>query len=79
MYAQILASFSNLFKGLFELKKTKIENQATTNIINDKQDYKKATNIAEKIIRITTKYKRLMTFSDRLKFTSLIKDFEKFN
>ena len=79
MYVNLVQALSNMIKGLFDLKKTQIENQTTTNIIDDKKDYKKATNISEKIIKIASKYKTKMTFSDKLKFSNLVKDFEKHN
>ena len=79
MYAQIFTSISDVFKSFFEFKKIRIENQSTTEIIDEKKDYKKATNIAEKLIKISSKYKSKMTFSDRLKYAHLLKDFFKYN
>ena len=79
MYVQLITAISNMFEGLFKFKKTKIENQATSEIIHEKKDYKKATNIAEKLIRLCTKYKTKMSFSDQLKFSNLSKNFEKYN
>ena len=79
MYTQLFSVISNLFSNFFEFKKTQIENQTTTNIIKDKKDYKKATNIAEKIIKICIKYKLKMSLSDRLKLKSLITTFNKYN
>ena len=48
-------------------------------IIKDKKDYKKATNIAEKIIDIAQQYKADMTFAHRLKFVRLVQAFKKYN
>lgn len=58
---------------------TEIENQSTTEVIEDKKDYKKATNIAEKIIAITDKYKNKMSFIDRCKYKKLVTNFMKVN
>ena len=79
MYTQLITAISNMFTGLFKFKKAQIENQATKEIIDEKKDYKKATNIAEKLIKISLKYKSEMSYSDRLKFINLINDFEKHN
>lgn len=79
MYSALITAISNMFSKLFELKTTQVENQSTTQVIEDKKDYKKATNIAEKIIDITQKYKPEMTFAHRLKFARLCEDFKKYN
>ena len=70
---------SNLFAMLFEWKTTKTQHQSETEIIKDKKDYKKATNIAEKIIDIAQQYKADMTFAHRLKFVRLVQAFKKYN
>ncbi len=79
MYKTLLTAIGNMLTKLFELKKTQVENQATTEIIDDKKDYKKATNIAEKIIEISQKYKQEMTFADKLNFSHLVQKFQKYN
>lgn len=79
MFIQLSNSICNLFSSIFKFKSTKIENQTTTNLISDKKDYKEATNIAEKIISITNKYKHKMSFADRLKYCHLSEKFQKFN
>ena len=56
MYSALITSLSNLFARLFEWKTTKTQHQSETEIIKDKKDYKKATNIAEKIIDIAQQY-----------------------
>ena len=66
MYSALITSLSNLFARLFEWKTTKTQHQSETEIIKDKKDYKKATNIAEKIIDIAQQYKADMTFAHRL-------------
>lgn len=79
MYQTLLTTIGNMLTKLFELKKTQVENQVTTEIIDDKKDYKKATNIAEKIIEISQKYKQEMTFADKLNFSHLVQKFQKYN
>ena len=75
----MVSAIGNMFAKLFEFKTAQIENQATTDIIEDKKDYKKATNIAEKIINLSKKYKSKMTFADKLNFSHLCEKFNKYN
>lgn len=79
MYSSMITAISNMFSKLFEFKTTRIENQAQNEVIEDKKDYKKAVDIAEKIIDIAFKYKQKMTFAHRLKFTHLVQNFKKHN
>ncbi len=79
MYASLVAAVSNLFAKLFEFKTVQVENMSTLEVIDDKKDYKKATNIAEKIIDIAEKYKPDMTFAHRLRFSHLVQSFKRFN
>ena len=55
MYSALVTAISNMLAKFFELKITGIENQAQSSVIEDKRDYKKATDIAEKIIEIAQK------------------------
>lgn len=79
MYSALITAISNMFAKLFELKTVKVENRPTTEIIEEKKDYKKGTDIAEKIIEIAQRYKQEMTFSHRLKFSHLCEQFKKYN
>lgn len=79
MYTQLLSSIGNLLSKLFEFKSVQITNQTTTEIIDEKKDYKKAVNIAEKIINIAQKYKSEMTIADRLSFLKQVEKFQKYN
>ena len=79
MLLQVSNGICNLFSNIFKFKSTKIENQTTSDIINDKINYKEATNIAEKIIAITNKYKSQMSFVDKLKYSHLNEKFKKLN
>lgn len=79
MYSAMITAISKMLSKLFEFKTSQVENQAQTEVIEDKKDYKKATDIAEKIIDIAEKYKPEMTFAHRLKFTHLVQNFKKHN
>lgn len=67
----------NCLTQFFSYKKVKTENQDESEIIDDKRDLKKASDIAEKIIQIALKYQDSMSKLDRLKLNSLIKQFNK--
>ena len=67
----------NCLTQFFNYKKVKTENQDATEIIDDKRDLKKASDISEKIIQIALKYQDSMSKLDRLKLNSLIKQFNK--
>lgn len=75
----IITGVSDLLTGIFKFKTAKIENLSSVEIIADKKDYKKAVDIAEKIIAIADNYKSKMTFSHRLKFCHLIEKFKAHN
>lgn len=79
MYSALITAISNMFSKLFEFKTAQVENQAQTEVIEDKKDYKKATDIAEKIIDIAQNYKQKMTFAHRLRFVHLVQNFKKHN
>ncbi len=79
MYSALITAISNMVAKFFEFRTTGIENQLQTGVIEDKKDYKKATDIAEKIIDIAQNYKSDMTFAHRLKFVHLVNDFRKYN
>lgn len=79
MYSALITAISNILSKLFEFKTAQVENLAQTDVIEDKKDYKKAIDIAEKIIDIAEKYKTEMTFAHRLRFAHLVQDFKKHN
>ncbi len=72
-------SICNLFGRLFEWRAAEAEHVCESDIIKDKKDYKKATDIAEKIIKIAEYYKSEMTFTHRLRFSRLVEKFKKYN
>ena len=79
MVTVLVTAISNLLTGVFKFKTAKIENIACVDVVEDKKDYKKAVDIAEKIISIAEYYKADMTFSHRLKFCHLVESFKKHN
>lgn len=79
MFFEIITALSNLFCKLFDWKKSETEHKLETDIIYDKRDYKKATDIAEKIIDIAQEYKQEMSMAHRLRFSHLVQDFKKHN
>ena len=70
---------SNAVKSVFDFASTAKENQSETEVIKEKRDYKKATDIAEKIIKIAEIYKPDMSFVHRLELSNLIEKFKKYN
>ena len=79
MYTQIISAISDMLSEIFKFKTKQIEKQSETVMICDKKNCEKASNIAEKIIKISTKYKNDMTISDRLRLIRLIEKFEKYD
>lgn len=78
-YSALIQSFLDCISYFTKYSTVKVENQETTNIISDKKDLKKASNLAEQIIIIANKYQSFMTRRDQRKFKSLIKKFNKVN
>lgn len=68
-----------LFSKLFEWRAVETQHQSETELVKDKRDYKRATDIAEKIIKIAECYKPDMTFVHRLQFARLVEKFKKYN
>ena len=79
MTVAIITAISDLLSGVFKFKTAKLQNLACVEVVEDKKDYKKAVDIAEKIIAIAEYYKPEMTFSHRLKFCHLVENFKKYN
>lgn len=71
-----ITAFFEMLKQAFNLKQTDIENKTTLEVVKDKKSLKKATNYAEKILKITDKYIRFFDSKD-LKRYNVLKD--KFN
>ena len=79
MFFDLFSSMEKLLANFFEYKSTELKNKSNIEIIKDKKNYKKATNIAEKIINISNKYQNYMNSSDKRNFSNLIKIFQKYN
>ena len=79
MISTVITALGNLLSKFFDWKKSETEHKLETDIISDKKDYKKAVDIAEKIIDIAEKYKQEMSMAHRLKFSHLVQDFKKYN
>lgn len=76
MAIQAVEKVGEAVKSFFDyLKETKAK-QSETNIINDKKRLKKATNIAEKIFKITDNYRVLFEIEDLKKYNKLRDEFD---
>ena len=64
---------------IFDFGKTSVEHQSEKQVIKDKKNYKKATNIAEKIIILSNKYVDTFLEKDRKTFEKLVNQFYKYN
>lgn len=62
-------------KSVFDFASTAKENQSETEIIKEKRDLKKATNIAEDAFKLIFKYYTSMSESDQKKLKTLYDDF----
>lgn len=62
-------------KSVFDFATTAKENQSETEIIKEKRDLKKATNIAEYAFKLIFKYYTSMSESDQKKLKTLYDDF----
>lgn len=58
---------------------TKIKNQTTTEVVKEKKQLKKASNITENILMITDNYTHVFTETDLVRYNKLKKKFLKVN
>ena len=58
---------------------TKIKNQTTTEVVKEKRQLKKASNITENILMITDNYTHVFTETDLVRYNKLKKKFLKVN
>lgn len=79
MLSLAIKSFFDMLKQALSLKETDLENKPTLEIVKEKKSLKKATNYTEQIIEIVDKYTNCFTKSDRRKYKSLKKKFNKNN
>lgn len=59
-------------------RKSAVENQATSEVIDDKKDLEKASRYAENAIEVAEKYKTLFKKIDLKSFTHFVKKFRKY-
>ena len=76
---KIIQSFFNMGEKIADAEKSIVEHRAESDIIKDKHNYKKATDIAERIIMITQKYQQWFKPHDRHILDKLIEQFNKYN
>lgn len=74
-----ITAFLEMLKQFFSLRQSSIENQTTTSVIKDKKSLKKASNITEKILLITDKYKDSFDKKDLRNYEKLKNKFLKVN
>ena len=80
-----IKAFGDMFKSLFDLLKTNREKQTDTEVLQDKRDLKKATNLAEEIIQNTDNFfvwvarlcYDIMDFRQRRQFARFLKRHKK--
>jgi len=76
---RMIQSFFNMGEKIADAEKTIVEHRAEKEVIKDKHNYKKAINIAERIIMITQKYQQWMKPHDKQMLSKLISQFNKYN
>ena len=76
---KLIQSFFNMGEKIADTQKTIVEHQSEKEVIKDKHSYKKAINIAERIIMITQKYQQWMKPRDKQMLAKLIEQFNKYN
>lgn len=79
MYSAMIKSICNFLKSVFNYADTAKEKQSETEIIKDKRDYKKATDVAERVFEVTDRYRSKMTKYDAWKYERLCRLFQKYN
>lgn len=79
MYSTMVTAICDFLKSVFNYADTAKEKQSETEIIKDKRDYKKATDVAERIIEIADKYLSKMNKDDLKEYQRLCKRFRKYN
>lgn len=75
----LLSQIFNAIKQLLATYETSIKNRTTTEVVKDKKQLKKASNITEEILEITDKYIDSFEKDDKKDYGKLKKRFLKFN
>ena len=73
----LVKSIFDCISNFLNYQSARVENTESLSLVGDKKDLKKATNIAEEIIKIAEKYQGTMTSKDKRKLSSLVKKFNK--
>lgn len=76
-FADAIKSVGEAFTSLFNYFSVAKENQSETQIIKDKKRLKEATNIAQRIFKITDKYKNYFSKKDSNSYENLKEKFNK--
>lgn len=72
-------SVSNAIKGIFDYASTSKEHQAETEIIKEKRDLKKASNIAEEAFKLMFRNFECLPEKEQDKLKDLYDDFLEYN
>lgn len=76
LIATVSKAVGDATKSIFNYFSTAKVKQSETEIIKEKRDYKKATNIAEKIFEITDNYLDYFSLANKLKYKRLMSKFK---
>lgn len=69
----------DFLKSVFNYADTAKEKQSESEVIKDKRDYKKATDVAERVFEVADRYRSKMTKYDSWKYERLCRLFKKYN
>ena len=79
MILQTFTEVIDAIEKMLETYKTSLEEQTTTEIVKEKKNLKKASNLCEEILGITDKYKNTFDKKDLLRYNKLRDKFFKVN
>lgn len=79
MILQTFTEVIDAIEKMLEAYKTSLEEQTTTEIVKEKKDLKKASNLCEEILEIVDKYKDTFDKKDLLRYNKLRDKFFKVN
>lgn len=79
MISSAITAFFEMLKQFFATKQTGIQECTTTEIVKEKKQLKKASDITENILDITDKYYNLFDKKDKRRYTLLKKKFKRSN
>lgn len=79
MYSAMVKAVCDFLKSVFNYAGTAKEKQSESEVIKDKRDYKKATDVAERVFEVADRYRSKMTKYDSWKYERLCRLFKKYN